>query len=248
MGQDSFIENSNGDGRLKSKPAVTRKRSLIFVTFLCVTVFLVAFVAFSSQNSVLATTAWRVEPETARDMDDPPYYKLPRPSIELPISDVLKKGKEIPIQFAYNDPEWKRQAYKSYWHNGRWSYVPIRIHYAMHRLFATYPTASVYYDFVHDLGIALESNDFKIPTSENPFTNIVVVVMQAKVEKIVTLCNQVVIVGEPALTGLQVVLVPVAEIEPCDMDDSILFQLVSDKESEYDNTTLGYITAPPSRQ
>ena len=83
----------------------------------------------------------------------------------------------------------------------------------MLHLFATYPTASRDFDFVHDLGIAEESRSFEFPDSQNPFKYIVVVVMQAKAERIITLQNRVVIIGKPALTGLQVILVPTLELE-----------------------------------
>lgn len=238
---------------MKSKIIAIKSKSVIRVTLLCGAILLIVSIAINIRDSqsisAFIRAVWKMESEDAQNIDDPPFSKLPKPSTVLPVSEVLSKGKGIPLQFAYNDPDWKRQAYKSYWHSsaGRWSYVPDRIHYAMHRLFVTYPTASVYYDFVHDLGIAIESNSFEIPANNNPFTNIIVVVMQAKVNEIVALGNQVLIIGEPALTGLQVILVPVHDLEPYNTQESILFQLATEKGNEYDNTTLEYTTAPPSR-
>lgn len=118
--------------------------------------------------------------------------------------------------------------------------APDRIHYAMHRIFVTYPTASVFYDFIHDLGIAEESNQFQIPT-RSPYENIVLVIMQTKVEKIVTLGNQVVVVGKQALTGLQVLLIPVKDLKPYNTNESILFQLVTDGGDEIDYDSESYV-------
>ena len=64
--------------------------------------------------------------------------------------------------------------------------------------------------------------------------------MQTKVEKIVTLGNQVVVVGKPALTGLQVLLVPVQDLKPNISKESILFQLVTNEGDEIDNVNEIY--------
>jgi hypothetical protein len=39
------------------------------------------------------------------------------PSKTVPIDEVIAKGQEIPLDFIYNDPNWKRKAYKEYWHS-----------------------------------------------------------------------------------------------------------------------------------
>ena len=194
---------------------------------------------YHSRMAVAAnsTALWENEPKKPIDMDDPPFGRLPYPAKMVSLAEIMKNGKEIPLQFAYNNPDWKRQAYKEYWHSsyGRWSYVPNRIHYAMHRIFVTYPTASVFYDFTHDLGIWDESDGFKIP-SKAPYENIVLVVMQTEVKKIKTLGNQIVVVGKPSLDGLQVLLIPDKDLAPFNPKESILFQLVTPGGDEIDNT------------
>jgi len=115
----------------------------------------------------------------------------------------------------------------------------------MHRIFVTYPTASVFYDFIHDLGIAEENGDFQRP-SKTPHENIVLVVMQTKVEKIIALGNQVVVIEKPALTGLQVLLVPVKDLKPYNTNEGILFQLVTDEGDEIDYDSVLYATDEPS--
>lgn len=157
------------------------------------------------------------------------------------IPEVIKSGKNVLFEIVYNDPNWKRPAYRSYWHStvsgGRWSYVPSRNHYALHRLFATYPTASVYYDFVHELGISEESKNFKLTYTE-PFEKIVIVVMQAEVKMIRTLDNQVVLVASPKRDGLQVLTINSKEIPLYKPQETILFQLATPNGQEIDYTLI----------
>ncbi len=157
---------------------IFRKRFLLLTAGTGTLIIILFAIVFFMLNSYTATTANilsgeqikpiplaqnGLEPETPQDFNDPPFYIPPMPSKIVPIDEVIAKGQEIPLDFIYNDPNWKRKSYKEYWHSKyqRWSYVPIRLHYSMHRLFTTYPTASVYYDFIHDLGIAEESKKFK---------------------------------------------------------------------------------------
>ena len=231
---------------MKNHIIVISKKHRILVLSVCAAIVFALLIICNIHDhqviAVLSTSMWKIEPETPRNIDDPPFGELPSPTETASANEVIQSGTEIPLQFAYNNPEWKRQAYKSYWHSstGRWSYVPDRIHYAMHRIFVTYPTASVFYDFIHDLGIAEESKQFQIPT-RSPYENIVLVVMQTKVEKIFTLGNQVVVVGKPALTGLQVLLIPVKDLKPYNTNESILFQLVTDEGDEIDYDSESYV-------
>lgn len=241
-----------GDEKVKKHITVMPKKRIIRIMFVCATIiFAVSIICNFHDHQVIAvlnTSIWKIEPEKSQNIDDPPFPELPYPSKILPVSKVMENGKEIPLQFAYNNPDWKRQAYKEYWHSsyGRWSYVPDRIHYAMHRIFVTYPTASVFYDFTHDLGIWDESDKFQIP-ARTPFENMVLVVMQTKVDKIVTLGNQVVVIGRPSLTGLQVLLIPSKDLMPYNSKESILFQLVSPDGDEIDNTNDIYTVTDSSQ-
>ncbi len=231
---------------MKSRMLPLRKNYGVLLLMLLAAVLIVLIIV-RGVNSVIAVSSingWPIEPPTPQDIDDPPFHEPSLPSQVLPVSEVLEKGEDIPLQFIYNDLDWKRQAYKSYWHSstGRWSYVPSLLHHAMHRLFVTYPTASIFYDFIHELGIAEESESFPRPLGEGPFTNIVMVVMQTKVEKVVALGNQVVVVGRPSLTGLQALLIPVKELKPNDTNESILFELATSEGDEFDTATLPYVT------
>ncbi|MCX7709970.1 MAG: hypothetical protein N2484_08970 [Clostridia bacterium] len=184
-----------------------------------------------------------LEPDTPLDIKDPPFLNPPMPSEVKPMLEVMEKGREIAWESVYSNSEWKRPAYRSYWHStvsaGRWSYVPTRIHFGMHRLFTTYPTASVYYDFIHDLGIAEESKDIQYDM-KSPFEKIETVVMQAEVKKVLTMGNQVVVIGKPQRNGLQVLTIPVESIKPTKPEDHILFQLATPEGDEIDYNLISY--------
>lgn len=185
----------------------------------------------------------RLEPDMPLDINTPPFLNPPFPSNIITCEEILEKGQEIPLETVYSNPDWKRPAYKEYWHStvsgGRWSYMPNRIYFAMHRLFTTYMTASVYYDFVHDLGISEESNSFNY-TAAKPFDKILVVAMQANVQKALTYGNQVILICKPERTGLQVFAVPVDRLKPDKPDDYILFQLTTPDGEEIDYSLISY--------
>lgn len=238
---------------MKNHIIVMPKKHIIRVTLICaVIIFAASFICNFHDHQVIAvlsTSMWKIEPETPKNIDDS-SFGIPYPTKTVPVSEVMENGKEIPLQFAYNNPDWQRQMYKEYWHSsyGRWSYIPNRIHYAMHRIFVTYPTASVFYDFTHNLGIWDENDDFQIMSSTStPFENMVLVVMQTKVDKIVTLGNQVVVIGRPSLNGLQVLLIPTQDLNPYDPKESILFQLVTPEGDEIDYTNDIYAVTESSQ-
>lgn len=217
-----------------------------FILTLILSILLIRLeIIYLKNNSSVHTSAnvinsgFTIEPQTPINIDDPPHYSTPLPENEISIQEVLEQGKEIPINFIYNNPDWKRPAYKDYWHSkyGRWSYVPNRIHYAMHRVFSTYATASIYYDFEHDLGIAEEVNDFIKYESASPFDYLQIVVMNTLIEKVMTYENQIIIVGKPQRTGLQALIVPTELIQPIENTNNILIQLVTPDGYEIDYTT-----------
>ena len=208
-------------------------------------ILIIRFVIININSSSTQTlsnktsNSFALEPDAPTNIDDPPFYSVPFPQNEETIQQVIEKGEEIPIHFIYNDPDRKRPAYKDYWHSeyGRWSYVPHRIHYAMHRIFSTYATASIFYDFIHDLGIAEESNNFINYESTSPFDFLQVVVMNTLIEKIITYENQIVIIGTPQRTGLQAIIIPTSKIHPIENTNNILIQLVTPDGYEIDYTT-----------
>jgi len=181
-----------------------------------------------------------LEPPEGTNIDSSPIYDIPLPTNGKPIFEVIRKGKEIPLQFAYNNLNWKRPAYKEYWHTspygGRWSYVPNRINYALHRIFTSTPTASISYDFEHDLGIVDESDKFNIDISN--IHQIVLAAMQSDVKKIITLGNQVIVVVEPRRNGLQVLTIPEKLITPSNKEEAVIFHMVTPDGYEIDYSLM----------
>lgn len=174
------------------------------------------------------------------------------PSKVHSISNIIKNGQEVPFEVGLNDPNWKRPTYKPYWHSthhgGRWSFVPMRIHYALHRLFTTYQTGSIWYDFTHNVGLddvlqRVESS--KAFREDRVFEKLVIVVMQAQVEKIIKKDNQLVVVTKPQRNGVQVLTVRSEDIKPTNPKESILVQLVTPKGDELDFTVQWYESPKP---
>lgn len=182
-----------------------------------------------------------LEPPKPQNIDDPPFNRnLAFPLNTVPISTVITQGEELPVTTIYDNPLWQRQAYKYYWHSSysRWSYVPYRIHYAMHKVFATYATASIYYDFVHNLGIEDEYKDFAPYDQNSVFDYVQIVVMDTTVEKIYVYKEQLVIVGRPGRTGLQTLIVPSSSLNPTSENKTILIQLSTLTSDEIDYTLI----------
>jgi hypothetical protein len=197
-----------------------------------------------SQNiQKLAERLKRLEPEQPKDIADPPFFQPPTPSKVKSPKDIIKSGNKLPFQMLLDKPDWQRPAYKSYWHSsvsgGRWSYVPKRLHYAQHRLFTT-PTAALsnYYDFVHDLGLNKELKNVQAQTQnadrERFLGQIMVVVMQAKIEKVFESGNQVLIVARPQRNGVEALTVNKVDMKLDDPEEAVLFQLVTPEGDEID--------------
>lgn len=102
----------------------------------------------------------------------------------------------------------------------------IRPHYAQHQIFTTFPTASVYYDFVHNLGIVEETKFLNLKYNK-PYEKILVVVMQAQIKEIITKGNQVLIKVEPKRAGLEILTIYTNNIKPINSIKTILFQLAT---------------------
>jgi hypothetical protein len=117
----------------------------------------------------------------------------------------------------------------------------------MHTLFTTYPTASVYYDFIHDLGISEESNQFTLK-HDGPYDYINTVVMKSQVQKILTYGNQVLLIAKPMRNGLQVIDIPVNKINPINVKENILFQLVTEQGDEIDYSLINFVSPKSNYQ
>jgi hypothetical protein len=156
----------------------------------------------------------------------------------VPISEVLKQGKRISFKIIKSEPRYKRPIYQEQWHStywgGRWSYLPSRIHYALHRLFTFY-----------DIGISEELNfqqnvGITFPTFQNEKDlDLYIVVFQTNITDVYTKGNQIVFVGAPTRTGVEVLTVKTREIQPSNKDKLLLVQLATNSH-ELDYSLISY--------
>lgn len=181
----------------------------------------------------------QLEPTEPVNIQDPPWEEPPFPSLVEPIPEIINKGTKIPFEVIVNKTEYERPAYETQWHStysgGRWSYVPTRIHYALHRLFTTYDIGiSAWYDFEHNMG-------FSIPMfQDEKELDLYIVAFQMEVTDVYTKGNQVVVVGNPKRKGVQVITVTTADITPSNKKDTILVQLATQKGHEIDYSITSY--------
>lgn len=179
-----------------------------------------------------------LEPTNPINIQDPPWAELHFPSKTVPISEVIEKGAEIPFKKIVDKPDYIRPAYDELWHStfGRWSYLPYRIHYALHRLFTNYDIGlSNWYDFEHNMGITIPMYQ------SDEALNLYIVTFQMQVTNIFTKGNQVVVVGKPKRTGVQVVTITTKDINPVNIDDNLLVQLVTPEGYEIDYSLISYV-------
>ncbi|CAM4316738.1 hypothetical protein [Paenibacillus tarimensis] len=163
------------------------------------------------------------------------YY----PTDTLPIPVVMDKGTIIDFNFIKNDPNYERPVYEEQWHStysgGRWSYVPMRIHYALHRLFTTYDIGiSGELNFKQNLGI-----DFPMFQNKTDL-DLYIVVFQTAVTSVYTKANQVIIVGTPMRNGVQVLTIKTADLKPIDLKKLLLIQLSTTDGHELDYSLINY--------
>jgi hypothetical protein len=161
------------------------------------------------------------------------------PPQTVPIFEVIDKGKKIPFDVIKNIPEYKRPVYEEHWHStywgGRWSYVPMRIHYALHRLFTTY-----------DIGISGELNfkqnvgvDFPMFQNETAL-DLYIVIFQTAVSDVYTKGNQVVVVGNPKRIGVEVITIKTGDKHPANKKELLLVQLATPSGHEIDYSLINY--------
>ncbi|WP_339199045.1 hypothetical protein MKY27_07290 [Solibacillus sp. FSL R5-0449] len=181
-----------------------------------------------------------LEPSKPENISDPPWKEQPFPSNIVQISEVMKNGTKIPFEVIVNKPDYKRPAYEEHWYSktGRWSYIPSRVHYALHRLFTNYDIGiSGWYDFEHNLGLS-------IPMFQNENDlDLYIVAFQTEITDVYTLGNQVVVVGHPKRTGVQVITVKTGAINPLNKKESLLVQLATQSGDEIDYSLIPYM--PP---
>lgn len=182
-------------------------------------------------------------PEPTTILDSPfPFEKVTEehfPIDILPISVVLKEGSKIPFKIIKSEPDYIRPLYEEHWHStyGRWSYIPSRIYYALHRIFPFYAIGiSAEYDFQHNVGIS-----FNTEMNETDL-DLYIVIFKTDITDVYTKGNQVVVVGSPKRTGVEVISIKTGDIIPSNKEKFLLIQLATNG-TELDYALIGY--TPP---
>lgn len=179
-------------------------------------------------------------PEPTTILDSPfPFEKgtdVHFPTDVIPISEVLKEGTKIPFKVIKSEPNYIRPIYEKFWHSttGRWSYIPSRIHYSLHRIFPFYAIGmSAELEFTQNVGIS-----FNYATNETDL-DLYIVVFQTNITDVYTKGNQVIVVGTPKRTGAEVINIKTADIHPSNKEKFLLVQLANNGD-ELDYSLIRY--------
>jgi hypothetical protein len=181
-----------------------------------------------------------IEPTVPQEIKDPPWGNPPFPTKISPISEIITNGKQIPFRVLINKPEYKRAAYENHWHStyGRWSYIPTRIHYALHRLYTEYDIGgSNWYDFEHNMGLSIPM------LQDKKSLDLYIVAFQTEVIKVITKGNQIVVIGKPKRNGVMVITIKTKDLNPDNKDEFILTHLATKSGDELDYSLISY--GPP---
>lgn len=213
-------------------------RLLRFVQSIVLFTIMASIQTQAQDDELLLKRLNKLEPPVPSDIQTPPFQR-PFPSMLKPAKEVMQAGFQPPYRLILHDPEWQRPLYMKQWHStysgGRWSYVPLRLYYAQHRLFTTSVVGlSNLYDFVANLGISDLNVEQTGASQQERENGIVVVVMQAEIESVVTKGNQVVIVARPQRTGIQSFTINKLNMKLNSGEEAILFQLVTPDGDEID--------------
>lgn len=128
----------------------------------------------------------------------------------VPVLNIMAEGTSIPFEVVYENPSWVRPVYEPYWHTsaGLRSSIPDLIHNSYHRLFVTPGTETLWNETIHDSGIAELAEKIKLPSyGSKSNSTIAIVSIRHKVIDVIVLDNQVVLVGIPSRTGVNVLAV-----------------------------------------
>ncbi len=171
----------------------------------------------------------------------------------MPASAVVTEGSRVPFETIYDDRAWVRPDYEPYWHSkqGAWGNLPDRIHSSYHRLFVTPGTEGLWNETVHECGIAESAGKIKIPVyDDRPEDTLVVVAIQHQITDVIVLNNQVILLGTPSRTGVQVlalnkqdlIMSVSGELQALNNNREYLFQMVTPDgyEIDYNNAVVSF--------
>lgn len=178
----------------------------------------------------------------------------PSAAIEThPVLNVMAEGTMVPYEDVFKDSSWVRPDYEPYWHSnqGQCSSLPDHIHTSYHRIFITPGTPELWDETMNQCGVSELKDKINIPVYENkPEDTIVVVAIQHQISDVITLQNQVLLVGTPSRTGLQVLSINKrdliggisGELPALNNSQEFLFQMVTPEgyEVDYNNAVISF--------
>lgn len=199
------------------------------------------------ENQGLRERLARLEPVTPVKIVT--AHKPSTTAYTLPAISVMAEGTMIPFTTVYHDNTWVRPDYEPYWHSntGQWSNLPGRIRSSYHRLFVTLGTKSLWNETIHESGIAELADQMKLSLDKNhPGDTIAVVALQHEIFDVVVLNNQVILIGAPSRTGVQVLAIQKqdlvqsisGELEAQNASQEYLFQLITPDGYEIDYSSV----------
>ena len=155
----------------------------------------------------------------------------PSQSVEtFPLLTVIAEGKSVPFEVNYEDQSWVRPDYQPYWHSktGQWGRIPDLVHNSYHNLFVTLGAEGLWNETIHESGIAELNGKIKLSVyDDNPENTVAVLAFRHQITDVITLSNQVILLGTPSRTGLQVL-----SINRHDLIDSISGELIANNDRQ----------------
>ncbi len=155
---------------------------------------------------------------------------------EVSVDDVLNKGKAVPFSVAAENRDWIRPVHSDAWdepaYREKYPGSSLQVEAALHRIFELPVGASESGSFYAPLGLGDEDTRM-ISEAFKPLSHIKTVgllILNGRVENIVTLDRQTVVVAEPVRSGYQVILIDRDDLAK----DKTLFQLVTPDGYEID--------------
>lgn len=158
------------------------------------------------ENARLKGTLERILPNTQKVLYENPYRFYGNRTIKIDTispEEVIKKGKDIKFNVSYKIPEYLRPIYDPYWsktYYRGWIDLVSKVEEARHRLFIFPLGASSSYDFTGSLG-------FDGSPRVDAHRNINFLIYHFEVEEVKLLGQQIVLVGKPRRTGVEVISV-----------------------------------------
>ncbi len=142
----------------------------------------------------------------------------PSRSVEtLPVLAVMEEGTHVQFEILYEDPSWIRPDYQPYWHTSRKpsASIPDRIHNSYRRLFVSAGNEITWAETLDDAGIAELAKEINLAGQEDKTEDkVALVIFRHQVTDVIALNNQVVLLGSPARTGVQVIAINKQDLAP----------------------------------